>query len=323
MEVELDNASTTTQQAPVCGPSPPTHVSPGRQGASQQSQEVPLPLHAELPTLEEVHTTHIPTFTWVPKSARGDLSRVMAELYNKVVNNRSNVAVWSLFYMFPKCIFYAVTEKNKRDNMTLSKAVKQRLARWRRGGKEYRELWEEAVRSTRVRPQSKKKAAEVQPSQEERNGKRAIRLAQQGEYTRAVQSLLSSGLAEHTRANVRQMQAKHPAAAQPSAFQPLQTENPQLSFTNDQVMKGIMSFRKGTAAGPTGLRAEHLRAATQSAPPNRRAKALEAVTRLVNIMSAGEVPEEVAPYLSGARMQAGIKKDGGLRPIAEVICSGG
>ena len=110
--------------------------------------------------------------------------------------------------------------------------------------------------------------------------------------------MLSTGLAEHTRANVRQMQAKHPAAAQPSAFQPQQSDNPQLSFTTDQVMKGITSFRKGTAAGPTVLRAEHLRAATLSAPPNRRAKALEAVSRLVNIMTAGDVPEEVAPYLS-------------------------
>ena len=191
-----------------------------------------------------------------------------------------------------------------------SRAEARQVEEGRRG------VQEEAVRSTRVRPQSKKKAAEDQPSQEERNGKRATRLAQQGEYTRAVQSLLSTGLAEHTRANVRQMQAKHPAAAQPSAFQPQQSDNPQLSFTTDQVMKGITSFRKGTAAGPTVLRAEHLRAATLSAPPNRRAKALEAVSRLVNIMTAGDVPEEVAPYLSGARMQAGIKKDGGLRPIA-------
>ena len=33
-------------------------------------------------------------------------------------------------------------------------------------------------------------------------------------------------------------------------------------------------------------------------------------------MSAGDVPEEVAPYLSGARLKVGIKKDGELQPIA-------
>ena len=302
-------------QAPPNGP-PPSTLSQGSQDRTQQTQEVPLPQLAEVPSMEEIHTTHIPTFTWVPKAARGDFARVMAELYNKVVNNRHNIAVWSLFYMFPKCILHTSLEKNKKDNLSLSKAVKARLAMWRRGGEEYGKLWQEAIRSTRVRPQSKKKAAENQPSQEERNGSRATRLAQQGEYTRAVQSLLSSGLADHSRANVIQMQSKHPAATQESSFRPQQSDIPQQSFTADQVMKGIKSFRKGSAPGPSGLRAEHLRAATQSAPPNRRVKALEAVTRLVNIMSAGDVPKEVAPYLSGARLQAGIKKDGGIRPIA-------
>ena len=33
-------------------------------------------------------------------------------------------------------------------------------------------------------------------------------------------------------------------------------------------------------------------------------------------MAAGRVPEEVAPYLCGARLHAVLKKDGGLRPIA-------
>ena len=72
-------------------------------------------------------------------------------------------------------------------------------------------------------------------------------------------------------------------------------------------MKCIMSFRRGSAPGPSGLRGEHLRAATQSAPPNRRVNALEALSGVVNIMAAGDVPEEIAPYLSGARMHAGIK----------------
>ena len=285
------------------------------QGATQHSQEVTVPPRHELPTLEEVHTSEIQTLTWIPKSARGDYSRVTAELYNKVVNNRQKISAWSPFLMFPKCVLYTMPEKNKKDSKTLTKLIKERLARWRRGG-EYMRLWQEAVQNTRSRPKSKKKAADSEPSLEERNATRATRLAQQGKYTRAVQSLLSAGLAQHNITNVRQMQAKHPPAARPSTFQPQHLDTPQLNFTADQAMKGIMSFRKGSAPGPTGLRAEHLMAAIQSAPPNRRAKALEAVTRLVNVLSDGDVPEEVAPYLSGARLQAGIKKCGGLRPIA-------
>ena len=66
--------------------------------------------------------------------------------------------------MFPKCILYATPEKNKRDNKTLTKLVKDRLARWRRGGDQYMSLWQEAVKSMRVSPETKRRAADNQPS---------------------------------------------------------------------------------------------------------------------------------------------------------------
>ena len=40
------------------------------------------------------------------------------------------------------------------------------------------------------------------------------------------------------------------------------------------------------------------------------------VLKLVNIMAKGRIPDQVAPFLCGARLHAGKKKDGGLRPIA-------
>ena len=80
--------------------------------------------------------------------------------------------------------------------------------------------------------------------------------------------------------------------------------------------KAALSFRKGSAPGPSGLRPEHLNVTLKMAPANRTDKAGAALTRLVNIMARGEVPEEVAPYLCGARLHGALKKDGGLRPIA-------
>ena len=49
---------------------------------------------------------------------------------------------------------------------------------------------------------------------------------------------------------------------------------------------------------------------------------LESLCRLVNIMSAGNVPTEVAPFLCGASHTALSKKSGGFRPIAvgEIFC---
>ena len=53
----------------------------------------------------------------------------------------------------------------------------------------------------------------------------------------------------------------------------------------------------------------------QSAP-GRRNSAVQELTRLVTVMAGGAVPEEVAPFLCGARLHAAAKKSGGIRPIA-------
>ena len=43
---------------------------------------------------------------------------------------------------------------------------------------------------------------------------------------------------------------------------------------------------------------------------------MEALTKVANLCLAGKVPDQVAPYLCGARLHAANKKDGGIRPIA-------
>ena len=50
--------------------------------------------------------------------------------------------------------------------------------------------------------------------------------------------------------------------------------------------------------------------------PGRQGAAEEAFTKLVNVMAAGDVPDNVAPFLCGARLHAGLKKRGGSRPSA-------
>ena len=76
------------------------------------------------------------------------------------------------------------------------------------------------------------------------------------------------------------------------------------------------SFPNGTAPGPSGLRASHLNEAISCPSPDRSAHALRALTDLVHVMSAGNIPSEVIPHLCGATLLANRKKDGGLRPIA-------
>ena len=154
--------------------------------------------------------------------------------------------------MFPRAILPAASLKSQSDGYSQARQVKERLARWRRG--EYRQLWDEAIKMTKNRPKPKKKGAQHQEqSQDEVNARRALQLAQLGQYTRALQSLCSSGLAQHNRSTINQMRAKHPAAAHAPSFQQ-QTETPPMTFTQAQVVKQISSFKKGSAPGPSGLR---------------------------------------------------------------------
>jgi hypothetical protein len=125
-------------------------------------------------------------------------------------------------------------------------------------------------------------------------------------------------MAKHTRETEEVMRSKHPPASEPSTFTPAAPtqDTPQLQFSLQEVEKAAMSFRRGSAPGPGGLRPEPLRIAIKGAPANRAVRAGVALTRVVNLMAAGRVPEEVAPFLCGARLHAVMKKDGGLRPLA-------
>ena len=104
---------------------------------------------------------------------------------------------------------------------------------------------------------------------------------------------MSAGLAEQTRENVNIMREKHPAAPR-SSFQP-SSDTQQLSFNAEQVRKAVMSFRKGTAPGPDGFRAEHLKAAIKFSTPGRQGVAEEALVKLVNVMTGGGVPSLRSP----------------------------
>ena len=269
-----------------------------------------------LPSLEEVHTTAIPTHKWPPKASRSEFTREMTTLWDRLANNMNDTQLWVKLLMFPLVIIPASAPRSSEQS--LGDQVKARLRRWRAG--EAAQLWQEAVQMTEKQPRRgrKKRGGEEELSEEEklrkRNAKRAATMAGEGQYARACQALTSAGMAEHNRQTVKVMREKHPAAQQPIGDLPT-TDHAPLSFTSTQVVKAALKFRKGSAGGPSGLRPEHLRVVLQSTN-TRRDSAAVALTRFLNQMMAGKVPAIVAPYLCGARLHAGKKKDGGLRPIA-------
>ena len=85
------------------------------------------------------------------------------------------------------------------------------------------------------------------------------------------------------------------------------TDSAPMVFSPSQVLEACKTFHKGSGAGPSGLRPEHLMIMLKSSPANRVAKAETQLTRLVNVMAKGSVPAAVSPHLCGARLIAANK----------------
>ena len=94
------------------------------------------------------------------------------------------------------------------DAYSQARLARERLRRWRAG--EYSQLWQEAVDLTKITPskKSKKRREEESKTQEKKNAERATTLAQDGQFTKALQALTFAGMAEPNRANLKIMKEK-------------------------------------------------------------------------------------------------------------------
>ena len=107
-------------------------------------------------------------------------------------------------------------------------------------------------------------------SDDERSARhaRCRQLAAEGELSRACAALVAPPLIQHSPGVMDKLRAKHPRA-QPAlaALLPLgppaRTDVPDIAAAD--VVAAVRSFRRGSAAGPSGLRGDHLREALSSA----------------------------------------------------------
>ena len=81
-----------------------------------------------------------------------------------------------------------------------------------------------------------------------------------------------------------------------------------------RLQRSVQLFPSSSAAGPDGLRPQHLKDLLVGAPNN--SQLLVAVTYLTNLLLEGKTPSSVRSSLFGASLLAIRKKNGGIRPIA-------
>lgn len=143
---------------------------------------------------------------------------------------------------------------------------------------------------------------------DEATARRVDRLVRQRAYRKAISALSAAKVAPESEEVLQALRDKHPCADEP-AVPDLGGEGPTVS--KRAVQKALRGFPRGTAAGPSGLSAQHLIDLWVPGSPFPDAL-VAAVSRFAN----GKVTGEARRYFFGALLVPLEKKGGGVRPIA-------
>lgn len=213
--------------------------------------------------------------------------------------------------MLPKAVLRPPPRGGAHRRLQAAQFTLRRCERWLHGERE--ELWEPLGGRLFHRRQPRDDAEDDGPSASQR---RCCALAAEGELSRACSALVTPPLLRHDAAVVAKLQAKHPSAtpARPALVPlgaPAQAAVPDI--TTEQVLEAIRRWSRGSAAGPTGLRGDHLREAVATAHSD---EVLEQLAAVVRLLVRGDAPSELASHLAGATLHASPKGDDDVRPIA-------
>jgi len=154
------------------------------------------------------------------------------------------------------------------------------------------------------------------------HGGRRTRPPGRGRAGKSPQLLTSDGVCDSADpAVLARLRELHPKAEGPGLAAPLPDDRPDVTtpWASDQLLEMeavVWSFPPGSAAGPSGLRPQHLLDCLNSADSAAKAGLLEALLTLVTAVSAGRRHPQAAPLLCTARLIPLRKEDGVVRPIA-------
>ncbi|CAK0798447.1 unnamed protein product, partial [Prorocentrum cordatum] len=217
----------------------------------------PQPVHAAAgrgvgegrPSLASVHAASVPTLRYVPKRARAAWSRALTRCLAGVVA-RNSVAAWTDLQMLAKTVLSVPPRTGRDHESALAAFTLERLARWEAG--ERQSLWQEACDA-----QPGRRRRPAGPPTAELRAARATAYAAEGLLAKGCAALTAQGLAEQTRETVLALERLHPRApAEPLGHLDSLLAAPELA--PNAVLKALRAFPKGTAPGPSGLRAQHL-----------------------------------------------------------------
>ncbi|KAJ9455403.1 hypothetical protein DIPPA_35796 [Diplonema papillatum] len=270
-------------------------------------------------TFEEVATAGIRTLERVPAAAKPQVSA----LFETVLRAATDDAGWLRAYAFAPLVL-ATTHRGGRKAVT--EALRRRVRLWRAG--QLDTLWAEAraVSAGKAERRARRRTYPVADDVDNRlelqtdvesvddldgaTVRQVLRRARDRCYSRAVSALSAAQTAPADDATLAALMELHPPAPElpdDRSLRPVAVAKPSPGV----IRRVLKKMPKGTAAGPSGLSAQHLLDLWDVSGSFK-----EAVADAVWALSSGRVAAAARPYLFGARLVPLVKKSGGIRPIA-------
>lgn len=270
-----------------------------------------------LPSFHDIFALSIAVQSEVPAAVRQDFLQSLASLFRDTAQGASTA--FRLLAMFPKCVLCS-----PKIGSLDSQLVKHRLLRWR--AREYSTLWAEAcaaVQKKKARPSDNEEVDEEDPKHKQKTQigpseksliRSAVTLVRQGEYSRAIARLQSSGGAPKDAETLAALLPLHPQSPPPTVEANTLLQAAELiAISEADVLQAVQSFNKLTSCGCLGLRVPLLK---QMLRYDDSGTFLRALRTFVLACAHGKTPQELHPYLAGATLSAIPKASGGVRPIA-------
>ena len=207
-----------------------------------------LPSNQGLPSLEEVFQLRCPTLPFIPAKSRPAFARVLSSTL-RLVGSKNSEEAWLKLFMLPKCL---LPSSRRRGRHTKLISVDHLCDLWSKI--ELNLLWNQVTAMASA--PSPSKTHDTRADDTQRLLQSAVSLARVGLYGKACRVLQSSGIAPDNNNTWHLLQAKHPSCPLPTV--PDIPTNSLLISPDFDILSMLRSFPKGTAAGPSGLRVQHL-----------------------------------------------------------------
>ncbi len=271
-------------------------------------------LHHASYDLEAEFGNPLATVPCIPRSLVLPLATVIDDLGNRIADATAQGQaeelrlLWLVFLSLPRLVLHCLPRDMRQDNQqtSLASLLQERLHDFQAG------RWDTLFESARkMAPRPIPPDVPVSGN-DERKWTRACLLASLGELRRAMQCLLSLGLAPgapgQLAAALRTLlrcsaDPSHTAVPTPASDQPLQL-NPKI------FRKALLRGGRGSAPGPSGWRYEHLRTVLQLPGSG------QGILRVSQLLVSSSVPPDIVELLGAASLTPLAKPAGGVRPLA-------